>query len=224
MQLLENVTEKFNAIISSFTHLDKEFSHLIETTQSYKFLESVESAVPRDGVGVKAKLSWATLHSLLHSERIAYRQNGYTWLGDLLIAEITEGSNVNVWLNVKELQGKITYAGVHDSSVSSDVPLSIWLMCGLLKSKHNIIRWGFLFVLERLLMRCKFLLDENEMQSSRSNDASQEHADSRLDKANAVIDIMSSALSLVAQINETDRINILKVICWSTNTTIDQPK
>jgi hypothetical protein len=134
-------------------------------------------------------------------------------LGDLLIAEITEGSNVNVWLNVKELQGKIAYAGVHDSSVSSDVPVSIWLMCGLLKSKHNIIRWGFLFVLERLLMRCKFLLDENEMQSSRSNDASHEHADSRLDKANAVIDIMSSALSLVAQINETDRINILKVIC-----------
>ncbi|KAJ6900391.1 hypothetical protein NC652_026495 [Populus alba x Populus x berolinensis] len=160
---------------------------------------------------MKAKLSWATLHSLLHSERIAYRRNGYTWLGDLLIAEITEGSNVNVWLNVKELQGKIAYAGVHDSSVSSDVPLSIWLMCGLLKSKHNIIRWGFLFVLERLLMRCKFLLDENEMQSSRSNDASQEHADSRLDKANSVIDIMSSALSLVAQINETDRINILKM-------------
>uniref|UniRef100_A0A6M2ENW6 Uncharacterized protein n=1 Tax=Populus davidiana TaxID=266767 RepID=A0A6M2ENW6_9ROSI len=209
--LLENIAEKFNAIISSFTHLDKEFSHLIEITQSYKFLESLEGAILTNGVGMKAKLSWATLHSLLHSERIAYRRNGYTWLGDLLIAEITEGSNVNVWLNVKELQGKIAYAGVHDSSVSSDVPLSIWLMCGLLKSKHNIIRWGFLFVLERLLMRCKFLLDENEMQSSRSNDASQEHADSRLDKANAVIDIMSSALSLVAQINETDRINILKM-------------
>ncbi|KAI5575043.1 hypothetical protein BDE02_10G185400 [Populus trichocarpa] len=209
--LLENIAEKFNAIISSFTHLDKEFSHLIEITQSYKFLESLESAILTNGVGMKSKLSWATLHSLLHSERIAYRRNGYTWLGDLLIAEITEGSNVNVWLNVKELQGKIAYAGVHDSSVSSDVPVSIWLMCGLLKSKHNIIRWGFLFVLERLLMRCKFLLDENEMQSSRSNDASHEHADSRLDKANAVIDIMSSALSLVAQINETDRINILKM-------------
>ncbi|XP_061973668.1 uncharacterized protein LOC133695741 isoform X3 [Populus nigra] len=209
--LLENIAEKFNAIISSFTHLDKEFSHLIEITQSYKFLESLESAILTNGVGMKSKLSWATLHSLLHSERIAYRRNGYTWLGDLLIAEITEGSNVNVWLNVKELQGKIAYAGVHDSSVSSDVPVSIWLMCGLLKSKHNIIRWGFLFVLERLLMRCKFLLDENGMQSSRSNDASHEHADSRLDKANAVIDIMSSALSLVAQINETDRINILKM-------------
>ncbi|KAF9674767.1 hypothetical protein SADUNF_Sadunf10G0161200 [Salix dunnii] len=209
--LLENIAEKFNAIISSFTHLDKEFSHLIEITQSYKFLESLESAILTNGVGMEAKLSWATLHSLLHSERIAYRRNGYTWLGDLLIAEITEGSDVNVWSNVKELQGKIAYAGVHDSSVSSDVPLSIWLMCGLLKSKHNIIRWGFLFVLERLLMRCKFLLDKNEMQSPRSNDASHKHADSRLEKANAVIDIMSSALSLVAQINETDRINILKM-------------
>ncbi|KAJ6767991.1 CONDITIONAL LOSS-OF-GROWTH 1 [Salix koriyanagi] len=209
--LLENVTEKFNAIISSFTHLDKEFSHLIETTQSYKFLKSIESAVPRNGVVMKAKLSWATLHSLLHSEKIAYRQNGYTWLGDLLIAEITEGRDMNVCSNVEELQRKIAYAGVHDSSVSSDVPLSIWLMCGLLKSKHNIIRWGFLFVLERLLMRCKFLLDKNEMQHPRSSNASQKHADSRLEKANAVIDIMSSALSLVAQINETDRINILKM-------------
>ncbi|KAJ6311703.1 hypothetical protein OIU76_012381 [Salix suchowensis] len=209
--LLENIAEKFNAIISSFTHLDKEFSHMIEITQSYKFLGSLESAILTNGVGMKSKLSWATLHSLLHSERIAYRRNGYTWLGDLLIAEITEGSDVNVWSNVKELQGKISYAGVHDSSVSSDVPLSIWLMCGLLKSKHNIIRWGFLFVLERLLMRCKFLLDKNEMQSPRSNDASHEHADNRLEKANAVIDIMSSALSLVAQINETDRINILKM-------------
>ncbi|CAK7325649.1 unnamed protein product [Dovyalis caffra] len=222
--LLENITEKFNAIISCFTHLDKEFSHLIEITQSYKFLENVEGAVLRNGVGMKAKLSWATLHSLIHSERIAYRQNGYTWLGDLLIAEITEGRDVNVWSNVKELQRKIAYAGEHDSSVASDVPLSIRLLCGLLKSKHNIIRWGFLFVLERLLMRCKFLLDENEMQQPTSSNASHEHAGSRLEKANAVIDIMSKALSLVAQINETDRINILKVICWSTTTTINQPK
>ena len=58
-------------------------------------------------------------------------------------------------------------------------------------------------------MRSKFLLDENETQ--RSIGASQDQKDTRLEKANAVIDIMSSALSLMAQINETDRINILKV-------------
>lgn len=58
-------------------------------------------------------------------------------------------------------------------------------------------------------MRSKFLLDENETQ--RSIGASQDQKDTRLEKANAVIDIMSSALSLMAQINETDRINILKM-------------
>ncbi|KAJ0103087.1 hypothetical protein Patl1_06308 [Pistacia atlantica] len=205
--LLENVAEKFDIIISSFTHLDKEFSHLQQITKTFKFMESFEDV--RNGVFMKVKLSWATLHSLLHSERIAYRQNGHIWLGDLLIAEISEERGASVWSNIKNLQRKIAHAGCHDSSVASDVPLSIWLMCGLLKSKNNLIRWGFLNILERLLMRCKFLLDEKEQHPM--SDVANEHEDSRLEKANAVIDIMSSALSLVAQINETDRINILKM-------------
>ncbi|XP_038689974.1 uncharacterized protein LOC119988842 isoform X2 [Tripterygium wilfordii] len=209
--LLESMMEKFDAIISSFTHLDKEFSHQIHITKSFKYLETIESAALRDGVGMKAKLSWATLHTLLHSERIAYRQNGHIWLGDLLIAEIGNERNKSKWSNIKDLQRKIVYAGVSDYSVSSDVPMSIWLMCGLLKSKNSRVRWGFLFVLERLLMRCKFLLDENDMQHLSSGDVCQEDADNRLEKANAVIDVMSSALSLVAQMNETDRINILKM-------------
>ena len=182
---------------------------MIQITKSYQFLDGIESGVLGHSVGMKAKLSWATLHSLLHSDRIAYRHNGYTWLGDLLIAETSEERNASVWSTIRNLQRQIALAGVHDSSISSKLPLSISLMCGLLKSRHNIIRWGFLFVLERLLMRCKFLLDENEQHSS-SSEVGQIHEDSRLEKANVVIDIMSSALSLVAQ-KETDRINILKV-------------
>ncbi|KAK8334167.1 hypothetical protein V6Z12_A10G250700 [Gossypium hirsutum] len=160
---------------------------------------------------MKAKLAWSILHSLLHSDRILYRQNGFIWLGDLLIAEISDSRNGSIWSNVRSLQNKIAYAGVHDSSDPSDIPLSIWLMCGLLKSKNNSIRWGFLVVLERLLMRCKFLLDESEMQQPSNSDVSPDNRDTRLEKAITVIDIMSSALSLVAQINETDRINILKM-------------
>eukprot|EP00257_Ricinus_communis_P021026 XP_015580416.1 uncharacterized protein LOC8265972 [Ricinus communis] len=209
--LLENITEKLDAIIGSFTHLDKEFTHLMQITKSCKSLESIASAGLRNSGIVKAKLAWITLHSLLHSERIAYRQNGYTWLGDLLIAEISDGRDANILSNIKGLQHQIACAGVHDTSAASDVPLSIWLMCGLLKSKHYLIRWGFLFVLERLLMRCKFLLDENEMQQVNGSNVGQEHTDHRLRKANAVIDIMSSALSLVTQITETDPINILKM-------------
>ncbi|KAM6598914.1 hypothetical protein CsatA_018523 [Cannabis sativa] len=208
--LLEIVTEKFDTIISSYTHLDNEFSHMLQTTKSYKLLQSIEGEVLRNGIDLNVSHAWATLHSLLHSERIAYRQNGYVWLGDLLIAEIRVERNA-IWSNIKTLQNNIARAGVHDASVASDVPLSIWLMCGLLKSRHNVIRWGFLFVLDRLLMRCKFLLDENEMQHSNGSDTGNVHRDSRLEKANAVIDVMSSALTLVYQFNETDRINILKM-------------
>lgn len=204
--LLEKIMKKFDALLRSLTHLDKEFSHMTELTKSYKYLKSFEDGVLRNSYGLKVKLAWATLHSLLHSERAAIRENGYVWLGDLLIAEINEDGD-SLWSNIKNLQNRIALAS-DDYSHELDIPLPIWLMCGLLKSKNNLIRWGFLFVLERLLMRCKFLLDENELQHSVGNEA---HGKTRLDKANAVIDIMSSALSLVAQINVTDRMNILKM-------------
>ncbi|XP_040934075.1 uncharacterized protein [Gossypium hirsutum] len=209
--LLENITEKLDRIISSFTHLDTEFFQLKQITKSNKLKGNVEGSSTRNSVAMKAKLAWSILHSLLHSDRILYRQNGFIWLGDLLIAEISDSRNGSIWSNVRSLQNKIAYAGVHDSSDPSDIPLSIWLMCGLLKSKNNSIRWGFLVVLERLLMRCKFLLDESEMQQPSNSDVSPDNRDTRLEKAITVIDIMSSALSLVAQINETDRINILKM-------------
>lgn len=217
MQLLEVVAEKFDAVISTFTHLDKEFSHMNQITKSLKFLENMEGVVMRNGIGLQAKHSWATLHSLLHSERISYRQNGYIWLGDLLIAQINGERDGNIWSSITYFLQKIAQAGTQDSSNTSDVPLPILLMCGLLKSKYCYIRWGFLFVLERLLMRCKFLLDEHEMQQTSNRDLGHGKKDWHLEKANAIIDIMSGALSLVFQINETDRINILKVIVSELN-------
>ncbi|KAK4425193.1 hypothetical protein Salat_1713200 [Sesamum alatum] len=210
LMLLEKIVEKFDTLIGSFTHVDKEFAQMIQMTKSFKSIESI--GVPGNIAAMNAKLCWTTLHSLLHSERNAYRHNGYLWLGDLLIAEISEEGDQSLWSSIKNLEEKISLAGVNDYSASLDVPLPIWLMCGLLKSKNNHIRWGFLFVLERLLMRCKFLLDENEVQHAmRGQSAAHVHDKSRLEKANAVIDIMSRALSLMAQINETDRMNILKM-------------
>ncbi|VVA97394.1 unnamed protein product [Arabis nemorensis] len=208
-QLLANITEKFDTIIGSFTHLDNEFLHLKQITKSSKFMESIQGL--RNDISMSVNLAWATLHSLLHSERTTYRRNGYIWLGDLLIAEISEESGGSIWQSIKDLQQKIAHCGTSDSVDTSDIPISIHLLCGLLKSRNSVIRWGFLFILERLLMRSKFLLDENETQRSTGGNASQDHKDKRLEKANAVIDIMSSALSLMAQINETDRINILKM-------------
>lgn len=196
--------------MTSFTHLDDEFSHFMQITKSHKFLKTIEDEISLQTNDSKmVKLSWATLHSLIHSERVALRQNGYIWLGNLIISEISEGPDI--WKNIRRLQQNITIAFSFDSSVSSDVPLSILLLCGLLKSKNNHIRWGFLFILERFLLRCKCLLDEKKYYSD-GKESKELAQDCRLEKANAVIDIMSSALSLVAQINETDRINILKVL------------
>lgn len=207
LQLLEKIVENFEMLIGSFTHVDREFTRMIWVTKSFKSVESM-SVVPGNMPAMNAKVYWTTLHSLLHSERNSYRHHGYFWLGDLLIAEISEEGNLSL-LSIKSLEKKIKLAGVNDYSDSLDVPLPVWLMCGLLKSKNSHIRWGFLFVLERLLMRSKILLDENEEVSSQST----AHAldENRLEKANAVIDIMSHALSLMA-LDETDRINILKVI------------
>ncbi|KAL8166811.1 hypothetical protein V2J09_008310 [Rumex salicifolius] len=208
--LLEKVAGKFDSIISSFTNLEKEFYHMRETSKSYKLLTMIDGSVSGMNFAMKAKLSWATLHSLLHSDRIACRRNGYIWLGDLLISEISEEKGANMSTNIQNLQQQIAVAAQKDASTHSNIPLSVFLMCGLLQSKNNIIRAGFLFVLEVLLMRCKFLLDENELETS-ATASGEGCGDNRLEKANLVIDIMSSSLSLVAQINETDHFNILKM-------------
>ncbi|CAI0411348.1 unnamed protein product [Linum tenue] len=112
--LLKNITETFDMVINSFTRVDKDFFHLIQVTKRDKFLEGIQSESPRNGIVMKAKLSWATLHSLLHSDRIACRQNGYIWLGDLLISEISEGKEARLLSNIIALQHKIMHAGMCD--------------------------------------------------------------------------------------------------------------
>ncbi|KAL6581155.1 hypothetical protein OROMI_007078 [Orobanche minor] len=210
LTLLEKIVERLDTLVGSFTHVDREFTKMIQITKLCKSVESVDGGL--GNASSNAKLSWTTLHSLLHSEHSAYRHNGYLWLGDLLIAEINGEGDMNLWSGIENLEKKISLAAVNDYLASLGVPLPIWLMCGLLKSKNNKIRWGFLFVLERLLIQCKFLLDENEIEHvMRSQSAPLINDKSRLDKANAVVDIMSCALSLMAQINETDRMNILKM-------------
>ena len=69
------------------------------------------------------------------------------------------------------------------------------LCVGFLSQKLISYDGDLFFVLERLIMRCKFLLDVNELQHSVGNEA---HEKSHIGKENAMIDIMSSALSLVA--------------------------
>ncbi|KAJ0977049.1 hypothetical protein J5N97_012523 [Dioscorea zingiberensis] len=172
--LLEKITRKIDATISTYTCLDNEFSYMIRITKSYKSLSNIDELVDAD-TRAKVKFSWATVHSSSFREQ------------------------------------RIVDAGSLDLTCLS-IPLPVCMLCGLLKSKHNYIRWGFLFVLEKLLVCYKLLLDETELQYRGYEDsASHNSGGKRLDKANAVIDIMSCALSLVVHFNETDHISILKM-------------
>ncbi|XP_042434126.1 uncharacterized protein LOC122020315 [Zingiber officinale] len=208
--LLDKIIRKLDTTLSTFTRLDSEFSYMIRLTKTCKSFISIKDVLSKTDIGEKAKVSWATLHSLLHSDRSAYRHHGYIWLVELLLIEISESRSGNIFSNVKNLQQQIAVAFCQDSAYS-EVPLAISIFCGLLKSKHNFVRWGFLFVLEKLLTRCKLLLGETELQDSSAESSASNHTETCLNKANAVIDIMSSALSLVVQINETDHISILKM-------------
>lgn len=208
--LLDKVTKKLDATISAFTCLDNEFSYMIQITKSYRSFQSIEEGLGETD-SMKVRLAWVTLHSLLHSDRSACRHHGYIWLVELLLPEVSEDRDRSIWENIRNLQEQIGLAGNQDLTPSS-VPLPVSILCGLLKSKNNYIRWGFLFVLDKLLMRLKLLLSESQLQSTNHGEAvSFDHNENRLEKANAVIDIMSCALSLVVQINETDGINILKM-------------
>jgi hypothetical protein len=94
---------------------------MIEITKSHKLSENMDAAL-QNGFDLQAKHSWVTLHSLLHSERISYRQNGYIWLGDLLIAEISEERDGNIRSSINYFQHKIAQAGTQDSLDTSNYP------------------------------------------------------------------------------------------------------
>uniref|UniRef100_A0A0D9VAX2 Uncharacterized protein n=1 Tax=Leersia perrieri TaxID=77586 RepID=A0A0D9VAX2_9ORYZ len=204
--LLDKVIRKLDGTVSTFSRIDTEFAYMIQVTKSYKSFSSIRDGHEDADVALRARLCWATLHSLLNSQISSYRHHGYIWLVELLLSEISEETDGSIWSKIQKLQDEIEVAGSQDLACS-EVSLPVCLLCGLLKSKHNFIRWGFLYVLDKFLMRCKLLLDDNDMQEHTVTD----HTKNRLDKAFAVIDIMNSALLLVVQNNETDHINILKM-------------
>ncbi|KAF8646883.1 hypothetical protein HU200_065689 [Digitaria exilis] len=204
--LLDKVMRKLDGTVSTFSRIDNEFAYMIQVTKSFKCFSSLKDRCDDADVALRARLCWATLHSLLHSQISSYRHHGYIWLVELLLSEISEETDDSIWSKIQKLQEEIEIAGSQDLSCS-EVSLPVCMLCGLLKSKHNFIRWGFLYVLDKFLMRCKLLLDDSDIQDSTAAD----HNKNCLDKAFAVIDIMNSALLLVVQNNETDHINILKM-------------
>ncbi|XP_057812898.2 uncharacterized protein LOC131026903 isoform X1 [Cryptomeria japonica] len=222
-ELLEDIVESLDSVVSYYAHLDDEFSEMLQITMVNESLIHIQEGPKEQNTiedSVSVSRAWTTLDYLLHSSRAIYRQNGYFWLVELLFAEIVRESNR---MKVQNLQQQFGLFGVSERSDSdhfeeqslSHVSSSLRLLSGLLKSKYNYIRWGFILILERLLLRCQLsVLDENRAHGEADGREYRQVGTNGLyaeDKANAVIGLMNAALSQIFLANETDRIMILKM-------------
>lgn len=222
-EVLKDIVKLLDSVIATYNHLDDEFSEMLHITMVSEGLTHIQKGcLEKEIIGDSNRVSesWSTLSSLLHSPRATYRQNGYCWLLELLFAEMFRESNK---LNIQNLQQQLGLLGISERSdpdhsedqSSHGVSSSVQLFSGLLKSKYNYVRCGFIIVLERLLLRCQLsVLDEHELdQGAGDREFRLDGSDSSYiqEKANAVIGLMNGALSQIFLANETNRINILKM-------------
>ncbi len=169
--------------------------------------------------------AWSTLHALLHSSQALCRSNGYSWLLELLAAEMAcGGSKQSSKFNTHALQRQISFLGSLERAAESEASLdgnhlaissSVRLLCGLLKSSQPVVRRGFVLVLEKLLLQCQRPGLELEIpppsgEGGESKDGLR--TTGAQGRALAMLGLMNGALWQVISANDTDRINILQVI------------
>lgn len=222
-EILNVIVKLLDSVIATYNHLDDEFSEMLNITMVNEGLTHIQKGqLEHEIIGDSNRVSeaWSTLSSLLHSPRATYRQNGYCWLVELLFAEMFRESNK---VNIQNLQQQLGRLGSSERSdpdhsedqSSNGISSSVQLFSGLLKSKYNYVRCGFIIVLERLLLRCQLsVLDDHELdQGVADREFRLDGSDSSYiqEKANAVIGLMNAALSQIFLANETNRINILKM-------------
>lgn len=222
-EVLNDIVKLLDSVIATYNHLEDEFSEMLHITMvSEDLTHTQKGRLGQEIIGDSNRVSeaWSTLSSLLHSPRATYRQKGYCWLVELLFAEMFRESNK---VNIQHLQQQLGRLGSSDKSdpdhsedqSSRVVSSSVQLFSGLLKSKYNYVRCGFIIVLERLLLRCQLsVLDDHELdQGAVDREFRLDDSDSSYiqEKANAVIGLMNGALTQIFLENETNPINILKM-------------
>ncbi len=174
-QLLEDITRSLDMLGSEHTQPDVEFKLLIKVTMLSEGLMSGDvigtSALARDRTldPVLVSKAWATLCVLLHSSLALCQSHGYSWLLELLAAEMAcgaGGSKQSSKLNTHMLQRQISVLGSLEQAAEMEASLegshpvttisqSVQLLYGLLKSNQPVIRHGFVLVLEKLLVQCQ---------------------------------------------------------------------
>lgn len=185
------------------------------------------SPISRDRALEPAQVTkaWTTLKTLLHSPHSICRSNGYSWLLELLCAEMARGgSKQSSKLNTHALQRQLSLLGSLEraaetpspsptpSEKASETPTissAARLLCGLLKAKQPVVRRGFIHILEKLLLHCQRPGLELETPSVAVDGETK--TSGAQDRALAMLGLMNGALWQVISANDTDRINILQV-------------
>jgi len=234
-QLLEDITRSLDMLASEHTQPDVEFKVLIKVTMLSEGLTSGDvigtSALARDRTLDPALVSkaWATLCALLHSSLALCRSHGYSWLLELLAAEMAcgaGGSKQSSKLNTHMLQRQISVLGSLERAAEMEASLegsqpvttisqSVRLLYGLLKSNQPVIQRGFVLVLEKLLGQCQQpgLELESTPPPSWEEGVTKDGLRSvgEQGRALAMLGLMNGALWQVISANDADRINILQV-------------
>jgi len=234
-QLLEDITRSLDMLASEHTQPDVEFKVLIKVTMLSEGLTSGDvigtSALARDRTLDPALVSkaWATLCALLHSSLALCRSHGYSWLLELLAAEMAcgaGGSKQSSKLNTHMLQRQISVLGSLERAAEMEASLegsqpvttisqSVRLLYGLLKSNQPVIQRGFVLVLEKLLGQCQQpgLELESTPPPSWGEGVTKDGLRSvgEQGRALAMLGLMNGALWQVISANDADRINILQM-------------
>jgi hypothetical protein len=234
-QLLEDITRSLDMLVSEHTQPDMEFKLLIKVTMLSEGLTSGDvigtGALARDRTLDPALVSkaWATLCALLPSSLALCRLHGYSWLLELLAAEMAcgaGGSKQSSKHNTHMLQRQISVLGSLEQAAEMEALLegshpvitisqSVWLLYGLLKSNQPVIRDGFVLVLEKLLVQCHRpgLELESTPPPSWEEGATKDGLRSvgEQSRALAMLGLMNGALWQVISANDADWINILQM-------------
>lgn len=242
-QLLDDITASLDMLAAIHVHPDSSFEHLIKVTMISEGFTNVDagggsSPISRDRAlePALATKAWTTLRTLLHSPHSVCRSNGYSWLLELLCAEMARGgSKQSSKLNTHALQRQLSHLGSLErgtetaspekASETPTISSAARLLCGLLKAKQPVVRRGFILILEKLLLHCQrpglelenpiVAVDGETKDGSRSSGAQ--------DRALAMLGLMNGALWQVISANDTDRINILQVRTISSITLSSKP-
>lgn len=229
-QLLDDITASLDMLGSIYVHPDSSFEHLIKVTMISEGFTTVDSGssspIPRDRTLQPALVTkaWTTLRTLLHSPHSICRSNGYSWLLELLCAEMARGgSKQSSKLNTHALQRQLSLLGSLERATETGSPekasetptisSAARLLCGLLKAKQPVVRRGFVLILEKLLLHCQRPGLELETLSTAADGEAKDGSRSSgaQDRALAMLGLMNGALWQVISANDTDRINILQV-------------